>query len=865
MDINLVKLMEDGATIVTPTKRLSRHISYQFAQDSMKKKTSWVTPCCLPWESWCESIFSKLLFSTNESWILLNSFQQQWLWKKIIRNSKDSDSVLSFDETSKIAINCYKLCKEWDIPIFPKDIDLSKDAKAFKEWANLYERKKNNAQWLDDACLPDYIASYIKEIDFRSENIIFYGFDQLTKQQSKIRALLIDLNVYVNLPDIEDRHQTIAFSSQKDLDSEIHAAACWAKKKLKENNNATIGIIFRNISNIRGKLEYGFSSVLTPEKFTKPETTFPKPYSISMGKPLSTYPLIQIAINLLLLGSDKIPMSNLSELLNSPFIEEEGGSILDRELRRIGETQFTLSRVVSVGKGKCPRFISSLEKFYKSYEIQAKEKMKLSQWVTNFTKLLADDFEWPKGKLSSEEHQTLDKWNDLLRDLGSLAELDEFVDFSAALFQLKKILSETPFQPEIPYETPIQILGMKGVAGAQFDYLWITNARDDSWTQSGTYSGFIPYDCYKTIPDATPETRREIVQDITDKLVRSAENLVFSYTKREGDEERVSLSSLIEKYEPEEYNEGPEDDYRKRIFNSGAIEEIEDFYAPEIKNKQKFIANSSLLDDQSACPFRAFAKHRLHSDILGDPDDILDAAGRGILIHRVLEYLWRKLKTSDNLQSLSETKLDDIVCSVVAEAIENYKSRKPETFKPWFIHLEKIRLRDLLKEWLKIESSRSKFEVLEKEEKKIVTFSGIEFHLRVDRIDKLADDSYLIIDYKSGKATKNNWEKDRPKEPQLPLYAITSEYSLSGLAYAILKSGQLGFDGYTENDNIFPEQTKVKACSMKDRLDDWKNTLGNLTDEFVKGDAVVNPREISVCNNCHLDSFCRIGERKCER
>ena len=683
MNINLSQLIEDGVTIVTPTKRLSRHIAYQFAKEKIKKKTSWVTPDCLPWEGWCKSIFDKLLFSTKEPWILLNSFQQQWLWKKIIRNSKYIDRLLRIDETSKASINCYKLCNEWDIPIFPKDIDLTEDANAFKEWVSSYEREKNNNHWLDDACLPDYIAPYFKEITFRSEKIIFYGFDQLTKQQSKIRELLIDLNMYVDLPDIKDRHQAIAFSSQKDLDSEIHTAACWAKKKLKENNNATIGIIFRNISKIRGKLEYGFSSVLTPEKFTKPETTFPKPYSISMGKPLSTYPLIHIAINLLSLGAPKIPMSNLSELLNSPFIDEDGGPILDRRLRRIGETRFTLSRVVSVSKGECPKFIRSLEKFYQLYQSQAKKKMKLSQWVTNFTEWLAI-FEWPEAKLSSEEHQTFDKWNDVLRDLGSLAELDESVDFNTALFQLKKILGETPFQPEIPYETPIQILGMAGVAGAQFDYLWITNARDDSWAQPVTYCGFIPYDCHKAIPGTTPETRFQMAVDITDKLVRSAENLVFSYTKKEGDEERERLSSLIK-----------------------------------------------------------------------DPDDVLDAAGRGILIHRVLEYLWRELKTSDNLQSLSETKLDDIVCSVVSEAIENHKSRKPETFKPWFIRLEKFRLRDLLKEWLKIESSRSKFEVLEKEEEKIVTFGGIEFHLRIDRIDKLADDSYLIIDYKTGTVTKN--------------------------------------------------------------------------------------------------------------
>jgi len=864
MDINLIQLMEDEVTIVTPTKRLSRHILYQFSQENIKKKISWVTPCCLPWEGWCKSIFDKLLFSTKESSILLNSFQQQWLWKKIIRNSKYIDRLLHIDETSKASINCYKLCKEWGIPIFPKDIDLTEDANAFKEWASSYEREKNNNSWLDDACLPDYITSHFKEITFHSEKIIFYGFDQLTKQQSKIRELLIDLDMYVDLPDIKDHHQSIAFSSQKDLDSEIHAAACWAKKKLKENNNVTIGIIFRNISNIRGKLEYGFSSVLTPEKFTKTKLTFPKPYSISMGKPLSTYPLIHIAINLLSLGAPKIPMSNLSELLNSPFVDVDGGPILDRKLRRIGETRITLSRVVSVSKGKCRKFIRSLEKFNQLFQSQTKKKMKLSQWVTNFTDWLAI-FEWPKAKLSSEEHQTLDKWNNVLSDLGSLAELDEFVDFNTALFQLKKMLGETPFQPEIPYETPIQILGMTGVTGAQFDYLWITNARDDSWEQSSTYYGFIPYDCHKTVPGTTPETRFQAAVDITDKLVRSAKNLVFSYVKKEGDEERERLSVLIKKYKPEEYNEVPENDYRKRMFNQDVIEEIEDFYAPVIKNKQKVFANSSLLYDQSACPFRAFAKHRLHTDILEDLDDTLDAAGRGQLIHRVLEYLWRELKTSDNLQSLSEVKLNDIVCSVVAEAIENHKSRNPETFKPWFIHLEQLRVRDLLKEWLKIELNRSKFEVLEKEEKKIVTFSGIEFHLRIDRIDRLADGSYLIIDYKTGTATKNNWKKDRLKEPQLPLYAVTSEYSLKGLVYAILKSGELRFDGYVEHENIFSEAKGAEVCSMKERLDAWKDTLENLANEFVKGHAVVDPRDTSVCRYCHLDSLCRIEERKREK
>ena len=172
MDSNFSQLIEDGATVVTPTKRLSRHLSYQYAQEKIKKKTSWRTPDFLPWEAWCKNIFDKLLFSTNEPWILLNSFQQQWLWEKIIRNSKYSNRLLRIDKTSKSSINCYKLCKEWGIPIFPEDIDLTEDANAFKEWVSMYEGEKNNNCWLDDACLPDYIISHFDKKSMKFEKTL---------------------------------------------------------------------------------------------------------------------------------------------------------------------------------------------------------------------------------------------------------------------------------------------------------------------------------------------------------------------------------------------------------------------------------------------------------------------------------------------------------------------------------------------------------------------------------------------------------------------------------------------------------------------------------------------------------------------
>ena len=860
MDTELSKLIENGATVVTPTERLSRHISFLFSQEKINQRKSWITPHCLSWDSWCRIIFDKLLFSKKGQWILINNFQQQWLFEEIIRNSKYSDQLLRVDTTSKEVINCYRLCKEWDISIFPKNIDLPEDANAFRQWVNLYENKKRNNFWLDSICLPDYIASRINEFDFNPNGVTFYGFDQLTKQQSNLKKLLIDLKIYNEIQAGKDRNQSIEFSIQDDLDSEIKAAACWAKKKLENDKTATIGIIFRDINKIRNKIEYGFSSVLTPEKWTKFDFTPTKPYSISMGKSLLTYPLIYVAVNLLSLSANKISVRDLSNLLNSPYIRLNGGAKLDEKLRKFGETEISLEQLLSINDKECRDFIEALVKFKKSFEIDVKKNMKFSMWVTNFTKWLKI-FKWPNKQLDSDEYQTLQKWNEALRNLGSIAEFDQSIDFKTAFTYLKNILAEIHFQPKAHYETPIQIIGMTGVAGAKFDYLWVTNARDDNWQTTSPDFGFIPYECQMMLPGRTPESRLKITKNITNELVRSSKNLIFSYIRQEGDDDRVRLSPLImSTYKPKKIDEIFEDDYTKEIFDIEAIEEIEDFNAPEIKIGNKVSAGSSLLEDQSACPFRAFAKHRLNAHALDEPNDDLDSAGRGKLVHRIMEILWEKLENSKNLELISQNKLENIICISISKGLAEAKSKRPGIFKAWFVDLEHRRLKDLLKEWLVIEKNRSEFLVYEKEKVKKVIFGGIEFNLRIDRVDKLDANRYLIIDYKTGKVTKANWTKDRLKEPQLPLYAITSEHPISGIAYACLKTNEYGFDGYTDSDEIFSRETRVKVLDISELLVSWEKVLENLTKEFMRGHAAVDPRP-DACTYCDLANLCRIRER----
>jgi ATP-dependent helicase/nuclease subunit B len=871
MDSSLSKLIHDGATIITPTQRLSRRIRYLYATDQMAQgKKAWQTPDCLPWSAWCKRSFESLSLRTQDDVILLNTLQQQWLLKEVISQSKYKNQLLQITATAKQVGQAYQLTKEWCVPVFPSETYLSEDAFAFKNWIDNYEQQKQEKNWIDDASLPDYIISHVNELEHSSYKIIFYDFDQLTTQQLNLKQSLIDAGIEVVVFDAPVRSKSVSICEQTDSQSEILAAACWAKQHLEKNANAAIGVIAPNLSAIRDKVEYGFSSVLTPQKWVECNESIHKSYSISLGKPLSTYPLIHTAINLLSLGKRKVSLNSLNELLHSPFItgateEAAARAKFDAALRRIGEQQLNFKTLYWIADERCKEheqcdeFIQLLKAFEISFLSHAK-KQTLRQWAMNFSEWIKG-FGWPgERSLNSDEHQVLTAWQTALTQLGSLDGLSKPVGYSTALFQLNRLLSETRFQPETS-ETPIQILGMTGAAGMQFDYLWVMSMQDGNWPALKPINAFIPIACQRdfNIPTSSADAQLNLARHITDKLKMSAKEVVFSYTNQEGDRLcrpsplikgiNVTLSGTNEYY-----------DYKKTIFGSSDLESFIDTQAPEIPTGQTANGGSSLFKDQSGCPFKAFARHRLHAEALQQTDIGLSAAERGNLVHRALQYLWQRLKDSENLKYRTELELEKMIHSVVLEAIKLQVSQQPETFADRFTELEQQRLEQLLKQWLLIERDRSDFKVIATEEWKTILFEDIELHLRVDRVDELADGRCVILDYKTGVVSKTDWDSENPNDPQLPLYAVTNGKQVAAIAFASLKRGKLGFVGQAEADDILPYVKQDTDETWQDKLDNWEQILIKLANDFRNGVAIVEPTS-TACRYCDLHALCRIHER----
>jgi ATP-dependent helicase/nuclease subunit B len=178
----------------------------------------------------------------------------------------------------------------------------------------------------------------------------------------------------------------------------------------------------------------------------------------------------------------------------------------------------------------------------------------------------------------------------------------------------------------------------------------------------------------------------------------------------------------------------------------------------------------------------------------------------------------------------------------------------------------------LVTAWLDYESTRLPFEVLETEDCRTITVEGISFKVRLDRLDRLIDDSVLVIDYKSGDVSPKAWELPRPEDVQLPLYAgfaLESNQDLGGMVFARLRPGDLSFAGCVgaPDATLFAGlknyTSLARNCLTAEQLEDWRDYIKELARDFLAGRAEVDPRDPpKTCDRCGLQTLCRIQEKQ---
>ena len=890
MRADLISLLESGSTVVTPNRRLALHLKREFdALQLGAGRTVWPTPDILPWTAWLERSYEDALHSEfgGALPLLLSAAQELALWEEAIRASDFAETLLSPALASAQCREAWRLAHAWRLHVRLRSADTNDDGKAFLDWVERYERVCARGYYSDSARLADIVEPLLIHPSIRkSGTLLVYGFDVITPQQRECMATLADAGVSVREVRPEKREGRAAQIGFRSAREEIQACARWARMRLEENPAARIGIVVPDFSQRRELVRRSFMAEMQPNHALPGTMRREPPFNISLGLKLSAYPLVHDALLLLELAGRETDFANASRLLRSPFLggaeaEMAARARLDAALRRRVPPRVSLDALLRLMAAKnAPRATVLVQRFTQLAKFRRSDLFgpKLpSDWAKAISQALSIcGFPGERG-VDSAEYQTLKKWHEVVAEFATLDRVAGRMGYAQACMRLSRMAADTLFQPEAE-DVPIQILGALESNHLHFDHLWVTGLTEDVWPIPLRPNPFVPIRLQREagIPEADPATSLELDRRITQGWLAAAGEVVLSYPQREQDRE-LSASPLIEGIAATTAGElgVPAHVGLRDMINLAAhVESIADAVAPPMVAAAAYQGGTAVFRDQAACPFRAFARHRLGAESLASPQPGLDAMDRGTLLHAVLAAAWRSLRNKAGLDNITHEDLDKLLDACAADAVAKVRLWRSEALSGRFAELESTRLIGLARSWLMFEKQRSDFDVVLVEQKRPMTFGGVTVNVTLDRMDELASGGRAILDYKTGTASVSAWLGPRPDEPQVPLYALGSGEDVAAAVFAVIKAGEAEFKGVARENDLLPgvktisESRSVAAAQYESwdaLLSGWQTELDRLGQGFAAGDARVDPKRGDLtCRFCDLHSLCRINERSAD-
>ena len=874
----------NSSVVVTPNRRLAKVLRREFDDlQVIQGRTAWSTPDILPIAVFIERSYEEMLYSEQADKLpaLLSTNQEQVLWENIISNSDQAPILFSIPEAARLARKAWKIIHEWQLISKLKNLPLNEDCKVFRSWSKSYRGLTQRENQIDKARICDLIIELWKHTRIKKpDRLICYGFDTFIPQQ---RAFLNSFSEYgcevmtaQSQSKIRSRVGRVQQVSCADNRDEIYRAAVWARARIEADNTVRIGVVVPELFKYQSEIIRTFSSMMEPDvqQGLPGSTHRVYPFNVSLGMGLASYPLVSTAFLLLELAGKDIEFKFVSSILRSPFLaggesEMTNRALLDEQLRKGVEPRITLKELFALIHRKqnstnCPilmQQISSLVEFRKENLFVRQAPSVLARAISGVLQI----FNFPGERaLDSSEYQTLNKWNEIVAEFAALDRVIPRIGYIEGIRRLHRIAVEKIFQPETP-DVPIQILDIHETVGMEFDQLWVMGLSDTKWPLPSSTNPFLPIELQRSakIPRASASESLDLSRRFINEWSRSSDEVIFSFPRHDDEKkgERIlTPSPLIVDFPQSELILPTYKSHRDLIHKASQIESIEDNKAPEL-DKVALNDGTSVIKNQAACPFRAFALHRLGAKGLESPHTGLNAMERGELVHGVLEQVWRELKTKNELDAISDDKLKEKLSNSAKKVIERIQTKRATKLSKRFTNIENQRLVRLTYEWLDKEKKRGDFRVKGIEVGGEINLGGLSLTTRLDRVDMLNDGRLIIIDYKTGESKITTMCGERPDEPQLPLYFLASQSdAASAVVFAQVKTGKMKFKALARDNDLLPS---VKADPEWEQLIvSWRTDLTRIAESFSKGDAKVSPKKYpETCRNCDLEPFCRISER----
>jgi len=825
--------MSNGGIVITPNNRLSNQLLHDFLEQ--QDGNVYDKPRCLPYQAFLHDLFKQVRHRhphlTHPT--VLTQAQQRLLWQKILNQQPENTAHEGLLHEIQEA---WTRCRLWEIDKDHTAFKHNPQTGQFQEWQDLFYQQLNTLGAITEEQLANYLLPFIGCLI--QAPMIWACFDDYTPQQRRLQQALQTQGCLQYHHDFAPKPITTVQYIAKDGQDEWMQIIYWLNQRLVAGDRR-IGVVVPDLQSRSSQLQRLLLRHLPHDQF-----------SISLGESLADYQLVSHALNWLNLEGEVISNHQVRLLLHSPYLAGAKSEFTKRaqlmqESKLLQEAVAPWPSFIKECQRAAPELALLLSDL-SDYPLQASPK----EWVIQFkTRLNQLGFpgEYP---LNSATYQCFQRFVTLIDELLQLSVITPVMSKSQALDCLRQLAKTTIFQVR-KSTSPIQILGLLEASGCTFDSVWICGLTDQCLPQKTNFCAFIPIDLQREqqMPHADPARELQFARQLLKRLQHGSGISIFSYPRLLGDMPNMPSPLICELPELTSEHTPPP--------TTSLLIPREETYCVGFTSGEKASGGTALLANQAKCPFRSFATHRLHAKRGPDVSTGPDPSERGQLMHKVMDKLWQSLGSQQRLLVLGEEQLEQYIEQAITSAMSPMIQQRVHSFSPLVQEVELNRLKLLVHACLAWERQRPPFEVEALEKEFTHNLAGIDFRVRVDRLDRIGDKKW-VIDYKSSLPTHKPWYDDRPEEPQLLLYALLDE-TINALLFLQLKTGHLTCSGLSEESLPIKGISALKKNEQwQDLQQHWNRQLSHLANEFVAGHCPPEPSRENICQQCDFQSLCRI-------
>ena len=854
---------ERHIVVLASSRRLCRSLINQHNERMLARgHAGWATPPVFFWQDWLFRLIDEL--DDARSRRVLPPASVLACWEQSLSQHLP-EGVSGVAGLARQAAASARLLAEWSISANEVSASArSVDERVFADSLKTYRRMLDKQNATDPTALAALAVERLADGEVPlPDRAVVLGFDRISPLAGKLLETLQQAGVDVLRPQPPEPEAGPVMHEYADEDAELRAAGAWARQQRLDRPEARVAIVVSELEQDTVRIGRLIREGYTPG-WQLGGSDYEASVELSYGRRLADYPVIATALSVLEWVAAGLDSAAVSVLLRSPALgaaAESDKARLELRLRDFPNRNWTPAALADALTGRdVPIAVAGLLERIRDLSRQRGRltgKRVASAWARDFDDLLSA-VGWPgDAGLNSLEFQTVNRWRELLNEMAGLDAVLGELSLSQAVRRVHSMAMEVVYQPDNDRDS-LPVIGPLEAAGLTFDALWIARCDAERWPSAGQPQPLVSrrLQVARQMPDATPADTLEYARRVLSRLASSAPEVRFSWSSADLDAVRLPSPLLLELgCRPDAAPADPHWFARARV-GAGDLAVIENDVAPPLEPGEQLVGGVRAVQLQRSEPFSAFAVGRLGVRDIESFQTGMTPRLRGILTHSALERLYAEGLSRDELAAWSDTEREQKILAAVDRSLAAVE-RYADAVLRRLLSIERRRMARVLGAVIHGDLEREPFVIESLEQRLAYRHAGVVLDLRADRIDRLADNSLLILDYKTGQPRPLIRQTGEVADLQLPVYAAAVNASVGGLGFLFVGPKTVTWKQAGSSIDVKPMEADDWAVT----LDIWRLSVERLIEAIVAGDTRVNLRGDAE-RSWQLNVLCRSAEEK---